>query len=65
MGFFEREGSFYYNSVLVARPNGIRKVQRKFNLTVDERKACLTPGPSQAIRAGFKNPLPNRAGYPA
>ena len=37
-GFFERDGEHYYNSVLVARPDGTRDVQRKHVLTGGEMK---------------------------
>lgn len=43
-GFFERDGSRIFNSVLVARPDGRRECQRKHRLTAEERSAKLTAG---------------------
>lgn len=43
-GFFERDGEACYNSVLVARPDGTRQVERKHNLTPGEIKAKVAPG---------------------
>ena len=45
-GFFEQSGRAFYNSHLVARPDGTRAVQRKHVLTPSERRAGLTPGPA-------------------
>lgn len=46
-GFLERDGNAFYNSVLVARTNGNRQVQRKHGLTPGELKAGLTAGPRE------------------
>ena len=44
IGFFERDGDRIYNSVLVARPNGSRQVERKHILTPGELRGGLTAG---------------------
>ncbi len=44
IGFFEKDGDAVYNSVLVARPDGSRAVERKHALTPGELAAGLTPG---------------------
>ncbi|MFW5923723.1 MAG: carbon-nitrogen hydrolase family protein [Planctomycetota bacterium] len=52
MGFFERDGDRVYNSQLVARPDGMRDVERKHELTKTERQAGLSPG--EAARKVFQ-----------
>ena len=49
VGFFEKDGNFLHNSVLVARPDGTVKVARKFALTPTELEAGLTPGPRERL----------------
>lgn len=44
IGFFENDDGVYYNSQLVATPDGKRQVQRKHRLTPNELKIGLTPG---------------------
>ncbi len=46
-GFLEREAGRFYNSCLVARPDGTRTVQRKHVLTPAEQQAGLEPGPAE------------------
>lgn len=47
IGFFERDGRRFYNSQLVARPDGSRAVQRKHCLTGGETGPGLVPGPAE------------------
>jgi predicted amidohydrolase len=44
-GFFEKDGNEVFNSVLVARNDGSRDVQRKHVITPGEITARLSPGP--------------------
>jgi predicted amidohydrolase len=46
-GFMEADGTGFYNSVLVARPDGTVGVQRKHILTAGEKKAGLAQGPAE------------------
>ncbi len=46
-GFLERDGEQFFNSVLIAYPDGRRAVARKHALTAGEINAQLTPGPRQ------------------
>lgn len=44
IGFFERDGDQFFNSQLVARPDGSRTVEHKHNITAIEQKAGLSRG---------------------
>ena len=47
IGFFERGREGFYNSLLVARPNGVVTAVRKHVLTEGELRAGLAPGPKE------------------
>ena len=47
IGFFENDDGEFYNSHLVATPDGKRRVQRKHMLTRDELAMGLTKGPAE------------------
>jgi len=46
-GMFEKEGKAYYNTHIVAMPDGRLHVQRKHNVTEIEKKAGLSAGPRE------------------
>lgn len=54
MGFFEQAGTRYFNSVVVAQPDGSIEVARKHALTRREREAGLTPGPRRPTVVAIK-----------